>query len=354
MIYSVFDQNVREKLSKKGNRGENNIFQDKMHQIVKKEGMRDQLLTPCSVLEFAGCSKKEIFDIKYKGKKWGRDGYKFSSYKEFDDLRVMNHLKKKIEENIPKSSLEKKLKEKRLRESKYLTDQGLYFIDCYIKSLDPLYDSIIDSIVWDRLFEINTSALSNECRWKFINSLTSHIFLHIYKKGKDKGYFRMVYKIWEEVRKLDYKEEDIKEDPGAFEVHKKILNILGKAYLKTKGDLVDCELIHLAFFGSYFGSYQKGAYHNCHIYTTDNKEHILQRLKIYCSYIKFIIEDVLNYKVFLDDIKKKDIELYYKTKNNTLPEWKFGKVFILDKRTGKILETIFAKEIYEKEFKFQT
>ena len=107
-------------------------------------------------------------------------------------------------------------------------------------------------------------------------------------------------------------------------IEKLIITICEK--LKAKGDLMDCELVHLAFFGS--------NKRHCHCYTTDDEKTINERLALYCKSIDYLIDWYFNSS----------------SNNNRYnrPEWRYGKVFILDKETGEKIKTISTIKIYEK------
>lgn len=96
---------------------------------------------------------------------------------------------------------------------------------------------------------------------------------------------------------------------------------------------MDCELIHLAFFG--------WKHDVCHIYTTDSEFTVTTRLKLYYCYIKFIIWFAFEYPKQSERLPLSQIP------NNKCPEWKCGKVFILKERTGEKIKKISVAKIYE-------
>ena len=88
---------------------------------------------------------------------------------------------------------------------------------------------------------------------------------------------------------------------------------------------MDCELVHLAFFGS------DDKY--CYCYTTDDEETIEDRLILYCKSVDYFIKWYFDHEKFNQ----------YKR-----PQWRCGKVFILDKNTGEKIKKISATKIYKK------
>ena len=111
MALAFFDQNVIEKLSKKGKDNQNKAFQDNMERFLEKEKIEEGLLTSFSLLEFAGYDSTEILDIKYKNK--NLEDYCFQSHEETEKLP--DYLRNQFESKIPKSYLIKNWKKKRER-----------------------------------------------------------------------------------------------------------------------------------------------------------------------------------------------------------------------------------------------
>ena len=318
--YIFFDQNVMGKMSKK----KYNSFQRNVDHLTGKKTIR---LTPFGLLEFAGLRKSELFDIKHKDQKLSE--YLFRSFQEAEDF--IPDLKKKIKQKISKEFLMSKLQETKERETLYFNQWGKGLIDEYITALskepDPssrdkhIYHSIVDNLFLDRLSQTNTSKLSEEDHEKFISHLFSLSLTNICEQ-RNMGGFRLICKIFKEKR------GQIVEENGK-NIEKQIEEICDK--IKPEGDLVDCELIHLAFFGS--------KDKHCYCYTSDRIEDIKGRLILYGKTAHYLI-----YKHFCD----------IKTNNNFIareyqkPKWRCGKVFILDKNTGEKIKEISVSEIYEK------
>ena len=318
--YIFFDQNVMDKMSK-------NQYDSFQHNVKQLTGQNIQRLTPFGLLEFAGLKKHELFDIKYEGKKLAE--YSFRTSQEVEGF--IPDLRDKIEQKISKEFLISKLQEKKKRDISYLNQWGKGLIDKYISALSEepgprsrdkyIYHSIVDNLFLDRLPQINISKLSEKDREKVMHHL-SHLILKLICEQSNMGSLRLMCKIFKEKRGqiIEGNRKDIEAQ---------IITICDK--IKSEGDLVDCELIHLAFFGSNDK--------HCYCYTTDKIEDIESRLILYGKTAHYWI-----YKTFYN----------IETNNNFIakkypkPEWRCGKVFILDKETGENIKKIPVTEIYEK------
>ena len=150
-----------------------------------------------------------------------------------------------------------------------------------------MHKNLINSLFLDQLSQINTAKFSLEDKIKYTRLCTCFVLSSICKKELI-GNFRMVYKLYDELRKLPISDKE-KENSEFLKTNKEISKILENFRLKSKGDLVDSELPHLAFFG--FNSKQK--HDICHIYTTDKKEDIKERLgKILCFCKLYYLSDI--------------------------------------------------------------
>ena len=302
--YIFFDQNVRDKMSKNKYKS----FQDNVNKLTEK---RLQRLTAFGLIEFAELKKAEIFNVQYKGKKLNE--YLFRSYEEIYEF--IPTLKEKIYKKINKCFLKEKLDQKINKDSKYLSIEGFKCIDRYIKGIESIYEGLIDNLLLDRLSQINISKLSNSDKEKIVYLLICRI-VEIVSVGRNMGALRLICKIFQERR------GNIIEGEESKSIESYIINICRK--LKSKGDLMDCELVHLAFFGS--------NNKHCHCYTTDDEETIMDRLVLYCKSIDHFI----------------DWHFHENTNYNyRRPKWKCGKIFILDKNDGKQIKEICTTEIYE-------
>lgn len=322
MTYMFFDQNIMEKLSKK----RHTTFQNNVEKLLleRTKNIR-QIFTPFSMFEFSGYNLKNI-NIKHKNKSLSE--YQFQSDKEFQNEDMLNSFKKQIYEQITKSNLKDKLKEKKEKELEYLSKRGIYYIRKYIELIDTsdFYDKLIHSLFLDRISQINTSQFPLKDRENFRVSLTQLVVDAICGKY-NLGSFRIICKIFEEMKK---EQQQIRKTNKQFQFHnmvKEVQRITEK--LKSSGDLVDCELVHLSFFGD--------KNNICHCYTTDKKDLIVDRLTLYCVYINFLIWMVFD---------------YFKTRGIPVPqyerpEWKCGKVFILNRETGEKITKISVTKIYE-------
>ena len=307
--YIFFDQNVREKMSKKKYKS----FQNNVNELA---GQRTQRFTAFGLLEFAGLRKEEVFDIQYKDKKLSE--YPFHSYEEI--CKSISNLKNLIYRKITKNFLKEKLKQKRTMDLEYLNREGLNYIDKYITSIETIYDGLIDNLFLDRLSQINISKLSPEDKKRIINKF-AHDVVGIICQKRNMGGFRLICKIFKEKR------GQIVEGETSKIIEKQIITICEK--LKSSGDLMDCELVHLAFFGS--------NNKHCHCYTTDSEAIITSRLILYCKSIDYFIK-------WHFDCEK--LNVYRR------PEWRCGKVFILNKETGDKIKKISVTKIYKRMLEF--
>ena len=318
MVFLFLDQNIMEKMSKKGHQA----FQNNVNKVSQEEkGYEGQLLTPFSLLEFSGCNPKYISDITYKNVNFTE--FLFLSYKDCNNEDMAKDLKNEICKKITKGFLKETLENKKIREKNHLNKEGFRFIDLYIAKIDPFYNEIINYLCLEQISQINTSRFSKEDRCKYIG-LLSRLVIDFACRKISFGSFRAVLKLHEELKKQPIPQK-IKENPELFKMVKEIPNIIQQSKLKSKGDRVDCEIIHLALFGHENKS--------CHIYTSDNKKLITHRLYFYHVFMKFIIE------YFQPKENRKNSSNNYKP-----PKWNYGKVFILNRETGEKIATISVKE----------
>ncbi len=317
-----FDQNVMDKMSKQTYTS----FQKNVEKILLENGKNfQQRFTPFGLLEFAGLNKKELFDIEHKGYKLSE--YPFRSYQEAEDF--IPCLQEKIQNKIPKEFLKEKLESKRQKDFFYFNQHGLKIINKYIDIIDSIYDWLVNSFFLDRCSQIKTSAFSFKEKQKFILLLTRDV-MEMICQGQFIGSFRLICKLMGEHRSTPTKEGMFNRGSPHFDTMQRITKICEK--LKSSGDLVDCELVHLAFFGA----------NNCccHCYTTDSKEDINDRLELYCMTVHFFIW------LFFDSPNQNYRE-YFLEKKYKRPEWRYGEVFILNKETGEEIHKISVQEIYE-------
>ena len=334
--YVFFDQNVMERVYK--NKAQYATFQNNVKSLVLKNG-KDvrQRLTPFGLLEFVGLKKSELFDIKHKDKNLNE--YPFKTYQEVEDF--MPCLKQKIQKKINKEFLIERLNKKQQTDLNYLNEQGKSLIDRYIAELSEqpnpssrkrhIYHSIAQNLFLDRLSQVNISHLSNADKQKVVTSFIE-CAIGVTNEQRAIGSLRFVCRIYQEMRKDPDQKQWVKNNPQSINTLKEG-DVICKE-LKPQADLVDCELIHLAFFGSNDK--------HCYCYTTDSKEDIQNRLEFYCFYIDFFI------KLFFD----KSVQLAGKpppkiVNRHKKPEWRCGKVFILDKTTGAKITKISTQKIYE-------
>ena len=334
--YVFFDQNVMEKVYK--NKAQYATFQKNVKSLVLENGKDiKQRLTPFGLLEFVGLKKSELFDIEHKDRKLSE--YPFRSYQEAKDF--IPCLQKKIQKKISKEFLIKKLKEKRQKDLSYRNKRGLVLIDEYIgllnESPDPyskerhIYHSIEQNLFFDRISQVNISHLSNVDKKQVVTSFIKDA-IRVINEQRSMGSLRFICRIYQEMRKDSDQKQWVKDNPQSINTLKEGDVICEE--LKSKGDLVDCELVHLAFFGSNDK--------HCHCYTTDSKKEIQDRLEFYCFYIDFFIKLFFDKSVQLAGKPPPEIVNRYKR-----PEWRCGKVFILDKKTGAKITKISTQKIYE-------
>ena len=187
--YIFFDQNVREKMSKKKYKS----FQDNVDKLSRK---RTQRLTAFGLLEFTGLRKEEIFDIKYKGKRFNK--YLFCSYEEI--FKFIPILKRQLYKKIGKSFLKEKLEQKKDRDFQYLSEEGFNYINKYIGGIESLYNGLIDNLFLDRLSQINISKLSIKEKEKIINEFAL-IVIKVICQRRNMGGFRLICKIFQEKKR---------------------------------------------------------------------------------------------------------------------------------------------------------
>lgn len=314
--YIFFDQNVMNKMLKQKHKS----FQDNVYKLITEKRNNFILqITPFGLVELSGLNIKEILSIQYKDEKISK--YLFHSYKEIDHKDFVFELTEQIREKIKKSFLKEKLKTKR-RNSQFLNPQGVGYIDECIKSIDDsMYDLLVRNLLLDRVSQVNTSQFSIEERKRFVSFLLV-LTIDVICTENIMGSYRIVCKVLQEVKKIA-KNDKLFQKFILFDIAKQMDEI--RKGLKASGDLVDCELVHVAFFG--FKN------HSFYCYTTDSEEIILSRLRSYCKYV-----DVLIYLFF--DRKKFDYQY-------SQPEWRCGKVFILNRDTGEKVKEISTNEIYE-------
>lgn len=308
-----FDQNVMEKMSKKRYKS----FQSNVKNLISDDQcnienriLEDPLFTPFGLVEFAGLKKSEIFDIKYQDQKL--NDCQLQSDTEIQES-LMPALKIDISNKISKQFLKSRLQEKKNRDWNYLSQYGKRYVDKYINTIDSIYDDLIQNLVLDRLSEINTCARHSPEK---VRDIFTKLVIDTVCQENIMGSFRLLCKLLLELKKI--KKPDNK-------LNKKITEILEG--LKSFGDLVDCELIHLAFFGS--------NNRHCNCYTTDLEATIKDRLGLYCKSMNFFIQLHFDYPLYID-------------LEHTRPKWRCGKVCILDRETGKKIAEISSTKIYKK------
>lgn len=323
MAYIFFDQNVMGPAIHKNHV----LFQENLSQLIPDKD-NQQLLTPFSLYEFCGY-KTEHLNIQYKGKNLNE--YPFKNCKEFDNGYLVEHIKSQICEEITKADLKEKLEKKKTFNC---TEEGIRIIEGYIEKIDLMYDDLIHNLLFDRLSsQINIPEKEDKVRSKFIELCTVLVTSWICQK-KIFGSLRMVYKLYSELGKLPITKEQ-KRDYNFMKVQNKILKMTKG--LRSTCELVDCELVHLAFFG--------WKHDICHIYTCEREEIIKERLEKYYVFVNSIINIIFNHKFYFNFIKRNDSSLWDNIKNNKRPEWKLGKVFILNQQTGeKVTEIACSKE----------
>ena len=183
----------------------------------------------------------------------------------------------------------------------------------------------------DRLSQVNISHLSNVDKQKVVTGFIE-CAIGVTNEQRAMGGLRFICRIYQEMRKDPDQKQWVKNNPQSIDIIKKGDKICEE--LKPQADLVDCELIHLAFFGSNDK--------HCHCYTTDSGKDIQDRLEFYCFYIDFFIKLFFDNSFELAGKPPPEIVNRYKR-----PEWRCGKVVILDKTTGAKIIKISTTKIYE-------
>ena len=328
--YIFFDQNVMNKMSQKSKKYE--IFQNNVNSLVRTNSKKiEQMFTPFSLLEFIGLKKTEIFDIEYEDKKLNE--YRFSSFEVLNDIVFREDtIRDRIKRKNSKSDLKERLNKKEREEINYLNDRGLRYIKHYKNNINILYKPLIENLFFDRVSQINISQFSSKDREQFITSCIN-LILSIICRNEPMGGLRLVCKVAQEIRKEPEYKQSIKreKDPDMINTVKRMNRVCEK--LKSYGDLVDCELVNFAFFGSKNSP--------CHCYTTDNGNDVMDRLKFYCYYIDFFI------RLFCDpNLKLEGKPPQHFVENFTPPQWRCGKVFILDQESGEKITKIPVSKIY--------
>ena len=322
IIFYFFDQNVLEKISKA--KPEYKTFQENFkNAIMSKNGI--QALPPFSFLEFIGVQAKDILKISYKGKLLRDYPCRYNELTE-----ITSDIRRQLEEKVTKKFLHKKLLEKKRTVSDDLNETGNKIITAYDNNYlkdNISYQSLLYNLFLDRLSQINTSKFSYEEKTEFKQKhFYPSIMRNICDKTRTGGGFRAIKEMI----------EGVSQDIDDKETEKKVKKILQKLKLKSHADLADCELIRLACFG-YDGHY-------CCCCTTDSENLIRQRLDFYCETICFIE------RFFYERLPK--TSSYWKNYCEQFipkqgPDWKCGKVIILDKNTGKKIVKIPVVKIYK-------
>ena len=198
---------------------------------------------------------------------------------------------------------------------------------------------MIKHLVVDRLAIIRLPPQDKDnIRWRFFIAPLTYIVIKSICQGETVN-FRVIYKLYDKLYdKL--RQSPSQKDTEFNKTNKAIPQMLSDLKLKEKGDLVDCDIIPLAFLGRH-GS-------KCHIYTTDDENIITKRLKLCCCYISSIISLIFDEGILSNYIKNNNSDLFSQIKKKEHPEFKFGKVFILDKKTGEKIKQISTEEIYNK------
>ena len=304
-------------------------FQENVDRLVFQSEIKKQALTAFSLLESSTLRKQEIFDIPYKGCKLSE--YEFQSFDEINDS--LEDLKQSIEKKIPKEFLKEKYEKRRGKDFKYHTSSGIVYVDCYIQNFDKLYEEFIESFHIDRFSQFNINRFSISERQKIIIAYIQ-LAMDVICKKWNMGGLRIICKWLKEMKEESKLSGELNRDSEYWNVVQFGSQIIKK--LKSEGDLVDCEFIHLSCFG-FQGE-------RCYCYTTDKEEIIRNRLILYCGYVQSLI------KIFFDSKNfgaiPKDTLVYYR-QQYTRPELKCGKVFILDRVTGEKISEICVQEIYD-------
>ncbi len=326
-ISHFFDQNMMEKISKM--KPEHKDFQENFKKTCKNTLMSEnirQALPPFSFLEFIGVQAKDLLKFYCKGKLL-RD-YP-CRYNELG--KVTADLRRQIKEKVTKDFLKQKILDKERAVSGILSEAGNIVLKRYEKSYlekEDRYQNLLHNLYLDRLPEINTSKFSPEEKREF-NKKHYYPFImrSICCKTRTLGSLRAI----ERLIKMAYQK-----NIGSLEDRKAIFKTWQGLKLKPHADLADCELIHLACFG-YDGDY-------CCCWTTDPAELIKKRLGLYCASICGME------KLFYEELPQKSLDwknFCEKHVPKQRPDWKFGKVIILDKDTGEKVIEISVEKIYE-------
>ena len=330
-VCQFFDQNITAKMTKIDQASQE--FQENVKHTFLKANIK-QAITPFSFLEFTGIQSKDLFNkIFFKGKKLSEYTFKYDELKS-----VTSILKNQIKEQITKDFLRQEILNKKNRETLHLNEVGKKLINSYFQYYinDDFYNNLIHNLYLDRLSQLNTSNFSKEETDDFNKiHLYPSIMRNICDKTRTLGAFRAIKKMDEDIcQKI--KNQEI-ENINLNKDRKKLKEILDKLKLSSNSDLVDCELIHLASFG-YDGHY-------CHCYTTDKESIIRERLAFYFTGVLFLENWFYKYL----PTKKPEWNNYVsKYLPKERPDWKCGRIFILDKNTGKKNKTIIVRKIYKK------
>ena len=329
-VCQFFDQNVIVKMTKIDQHPQQ--FQENVKQTFLKPNIK-QAITPFSLLEFAGIQSKDIFNIFYKGKKLSEYPFKHDHLKS-----LTSYLKNQIKEQVTKDFLRQKLLDKKKRESLHLNEVGEKLINgCFQYYInDDFYNNLIHNLYLDRLSQLNISKFSKEEKDDFNKiHLYPSIMRNICYKERTAGAFRAIKRINEDICQKIKKQET--ENTHLNQDRKKLKEILDNLKLSSNSDLVDCELIHLACFG-YDGHY-------CRCYTTDGESIIRKRLVFYLTEVIFLENWFYKY-LSTNSAEWENYRKKYLPKER--PDWKCGRIFILDKDTGEKIKTIPVRKIYEK------
>ena len=325
-MYHFFDQNVIAKMTKIDQASQE--FQENVKQTFLKTNI-NQVITPFSFLEFAGIQSKDIFNkILYKEQKLSEYTFKY------DELKSLtSNLKNQIREQVPKDFLRQKLLNK-----KNLNKVGEKLINRYFQYYinDDFYNHLIHNLYLDRLSQLNTSKFSKEEKDDF-NKIHFYpsIMRNICDKKRTLGAFRVIKKMDEDICQKIKNQET--ENTNLNKNRKKLKEILDNLKLSSNSDLVDCELIHLACFG--YDDY------HCRCYTTDEESIIRERLNFYITGVFFLENWFYEYLPIKRPDWNSDLNEHLPKER---PDWKCGRIFILNKNTGKKIKTILVRKIYDK------
>lgn len=85
-----------------------------------------------------------------------------------------------------------------------------------------------------------------------------------------------------------------------------------------------------------------------HIYTLDKSDILECRLKMYVLIAKPLIDMIFSKgKLYLPDIERHAKPLYHRIQKKEYPQWRCGKIFILEEKTGKVKKEISTEKIYK-------